>query len=65
MEILIPKEVAPMVRRPIATLAYWRSVGKGPQFGHIEGRVVYRKADVERWIEEQYRAQTGGAGDAA
>jgi Helix-turn-helix domain len=61
MEILIPREVAPMVRRPLATLAYWRSVGKGPKFGHIEGRVVFRKADVEAWIQEQYDAPQGAA----
>jgi predicted DNA-binding transcriptional regulator AlpA len=57
MNLLIPKEVSPLVRRPEATLAYWRSVGKGPKYAKLNGRVVYRKADVEAWIQEQYDAE--------
>lgn len=34
------------------TLERWRSVGRGPKFSKLSSRVVYRKADVERWAAE-------------
>lgn len=37
-------------RSPL-TLERWRSIGKGPRFARINGRVGYRKADVEAWVE--------------
>ena len=65
-KILIPEEVAPMVRRPPATLQYWRSMGIGPKYGKIAGRVVYRQRDVEQWVAEQFGdSKVGGGPDAA
>lgn len=51
-EILITEEVESLIRTPTATLAYWRSVGKGPAWFKAGRRVLYRKSDVERWIDE-------------
>jgi hypothetical protein len=37
--------------RAPATLRYWRSVGDcGPKSFKLGRRVLYRRADVERWI---------------
>lgn len=46
-------EVAEMTRTNPATLRYWRSVGTGgPKSFKLGRRVLYRRADVEKWIGE-------------
>ncbi|GJE45875.1 helix-turn-helix transcriptional regulator [Methylobacterium soli] len=35
------------------TLANWRSVGKGPRFTKIGGRVVYEESEIEKWEQER------------
>lgn len=37
------------------TLATMRRKGGGPKFAKLGHRIVYRLADVERWIEEHTR----------
>ena len=64
-KILSKRDVSEAYGWPIATLNDWRHKGKGPRSFLIGGRVAYKAEDVEQWIEEQYRAQTGNAGDAA
>jgi predicted DNA-binding transcriptional regulator AlpA len=65
-DILLIEEVSELTRIPLSTLRFYRHVGKGgPKSFKLGNRVAYKRGDVERWIEEQYRAQTGGAGDAA
>jgi predicted DNA-binding transcriptional regulator AlpA len=52
------REVSDYTRVPVETLRYWRQTGKGPQsFRMSARRVVYARADVERWIEEQRAAE--------
>jgi len=41
------------------TLEVWRVQGKGPAFVKFGRAVRYRKADLERWIEQQAREHTG------
>jgi DNA-binding transcriptional MerR regulator len=60
-KLLTKEEVAEQLRRPPATLAFWRSKGLGPRSAKICGRVVYRERDVEAWIAEQFSA-TGAGG---
>lgn len=48
------KELALRVRRPLATIRYWRATGTGPRGARVGGRVLYRVADVDAWIEQQY-----------
>lgn len=61
-QLLSTPEVAQMLRTPAATLRYWRHLGTGPKsFKLGPKRVVYRRTDVEAWLEEQY----SGSGDAA
>jgi hypothetical protein len=52
-DILTLAEVAEMTRTNPATLRYWRSVGAGgPDSFKLGRRVMYRRADVERWLGE-------------
>lgn len=55
--LLILPEVAEMLRRPEATLRFWRHVGEGPPSFKLGRRIVYREAQVIEWITEQQRAQ--------
>jgi hypothetical protein len=58
-ELLTPSEVAERERRPVATVKYWRAVGAGPRSANVSGRVLYRRADVESWLDEQFRKEVG------
>jgi hypothetical protein len=56
--LLTPAEVAERVRRPIATVRFWRATGIGPKGANVAGRVLYRESDVEAWIEDQFSEAT-------
>lgn len=43
-------DVGARVRRAPATVRTWRRLGTGPAFLNLGGRVLYRPADVERWL---------------
>jgi predicted DNA-binding transcriptional regulator AlpA len=54
-DLLDIPEVSKVTRVPEATLRYWRHKGTGPKsFKLGPRRVMYRREDVEAWIEEQY-----------
>ena len=54
MTLLSTAEVSAMTGIPANTLRYYRSIDRGPKSGKLgPRRVVYRKADVEAWIEAQ------------
>jgi predicted DNA-binding transcriptional regulator AlpA len=42
---------------PVGTLYQWRHRRTGPRCALIGRRIRYRRADVERWIEEQFEAE--------
>ncbi|WP_327047268.1 helix-turn-helix domain-containing protein [Microbispora sp. NBC_01189] len=50
-------EAAAYLRRPEGTLRQWRHKGVGPKGFRQMGRVVYRRSEVMRWLEEQERAE--------
>ncbi|MGB3258888.1 MAG: helix-turn-helix domain-containing protein [Ornithinimicrobium sp.] len=57
MDVMTTSEVAELLRTPQATLRYWRHTGTGPRsFKMGPRRVMYRRADVEAWVEAQYAA---------
>ena len=62
--LLTPEEVAERLRRPVATIRFWRSMRTGPKGARVAGRVLYRESDVEKWVAEQFAAEVGGP-DAA
>ena len=63
-ELLTITEVAELLRTPVATLRYWRHLGIGPASFRIGRRVMYRRSDVEEWINAQQRQSTHVASNA-
>jgi excisionase family DNA binding protein len=52
-ELLTTAEVAEMTRLSVSTLRYWRHAGTGgPASFKLGRRVMYRRADVEKWLAE-------------
>ena len=60
MDILDSKQVSAMTGLPVGTLRYWRHANLGPASFSLGRRVVYRRAEVERWIAEQEAATIRG-----
>jgi len=52
--LLTPSEVAERLRRPLATVRYWRATGVGPPSARVNGRVLYRESELEAWIARQF-----------
>jgi excisionase family DNA binding protein len=52
-ELLTVAEVAEMTRLSVGTLRWWRAVGEGgPASFKLGRRVMYRRAEVDKWLEE-------------
>lgn len=51
-DYLTTAELAAIVRAPTETVRYWRHVGKGPKSFKVGRRVLYARADVERWLND-------------
>ena len=58
-ELMTTEEVADFYRKPVATIRYWRNIGKGPKSAKIGARVAYRRGDVEAWLNEQFEQAAG------
>ena len=54
--ILTLTETAEWLKRPPATLRFWRATGVGPPSARVQGRVMYRRADVEQWLNGEFEA---------
>jgi predicted DNA-binding transcriptional regulator AlpA len=54
-EILHIEDVAAMCHKSVPTLRWLRSKGQGPRSGLLGRRVVYRREDVEAWIETAFQ----------
>lgn len=50
---LYARELAEFLGKSRQTLYMWRKQGKGPKWRMLEGRVVYRVADVNKWLGRQ------------
>ena len=55
-DLLTTAEVAQITRSPVSTLRYWRHLGTGPHSFRLGRRVVYRRADVTEWLNQQSEA---------
>lgn len=53
-QLLTIEEAAEALRTPVSTLRYWRHMNKGPKAARIGGRLMYRQADLESWLEAQF-----------
>lgn len=52
-------DVARLCRTSASTVRYWRHEKCGPVGTMIGRRVLYRRADVEKWLQDRYTAQNG------
>lgn len=50
--LLTPDELATYLQVKPTTLRDWRYKGDGPVFIRLAGHVRYRRADVDRWLED-------------
>ncbi len=50
-ELLTITEAADLVRAPVATLRYWRHLRTGPRCFRLGRRVLYRREDLQAWID--------------
>ncbi len=60
-QLLTIAEAALLLRAPVATLRYWRHLGTGPHSFRLGRRVVYRRDDLQSWIDacRHHGAPTG------
>jgi DNA-binding transcriptional MerR regulator len=56
MDLMSPLEVHKLTGIPVETLRYWRNRRVGPVSFKLGRKVVYDRADVERWVAAQRRA---------
>ncbi|MDB6136899.1 MAG: transcriptional regulator, MerR family [Verrucomicrobiales bacterium] len=52
-DLLTLPEAAELLRAPVATLRYWRHLGSGPRSFRLGRRVLYRRDDVQAWVDAQ------------
>jgi predicted DNA-binding transcriptional regulator AlpA len=57
-ELMTQHELAALLNISTATMANWRSAGKGPRYVKLGGKVKYRKIDVEEFINDSIRTST-------
>ncbi len=53
-ELLTITEAAELMRAPVATLRYWRHLGTGPRSFRLGRRVLYRRDELNAWIDAQH-----------
>lgn len=51
------EEVALRLRQSVHTLRYWRQQGIGPKSARFGRRVMYKRADVDAWVEAQFEEE--------
>jgi len=51
-DLIDNEELADILKRPVATIRYWKHVGYGPPSFKVGRRVMYRRADVETWLNQ-------------
>jgi len=61
VELLTQKEVASLLRLSPRTVERLRTTGMGPKFTCIGGRRLYRRNDVEAWVNSNVASSTAQA----
>lgn len=51
-EYMSTAELAELCRTSESTVRYWRHRGEGPQGFRVGRKVLYPRAEVNRWLEE-------------
>jgi len=52
-EILTAAQASEYLQIPQETLRRWRSLGTGPRHAKVGRHVRYRRAALDRWLEER------------
>lgn len=58
-DLLTADDVAEVLCLSVGTLANWRSIGLGPIYVKVGGRVRYRASSVNAWVADQERKVAG------
>ena len=61
-DLLTITEAAALLRAPVATLRYWRHLGTGPRSFRLGRRVLYRRDDLNDWIQSLHDQDDSRAG---
>jgi hypothetical protein len=54
-EFLTLEDLSDVIGAPVGTLRHWRQTGYGPKSAKIGRRVLYRRRDVEVWLEHAFK----------
>ena len=60
-DYLTTLEVAELCRTSPETVRYWRHTRFGPPSFRLGRRVLYRRADVQDWLDGLYADEVGGS----
>jgi DNA-binding transcriptional MerR regulator len=60
-DMLTISEAADLLRKPVATLRYWRHLGVGPKSFRVGRNVRYWRSDVIDWLNRQSGSNPGAA----
>lgn len=61
-QLMTVPEVADFLRRSPAQIRWMRQQGTGPRSAKIAGRIMYRRDEVEAWVELQFEQDQVSAG---
>jgi excisionase family DNA binding protein len=60
MDCMRTREAADYLAIPVSTLTKMRLTGTGPLYVKAGRTVVYRKSDIDAWLEGRLRRSTAG-----
>ncbi len=63
-QILGIEQLAEELNTSVNTIRYWRTTGYGPRSARIGRRVVYRRTDVDAWVDAQFEEAANQDGAA-
>lgn len=52
--LMTMEEVSAETRIPVNTLRFYRHKGMGPRFAKLGGRLMAKREDVEKWINDAF-----------
>lgn len=55
--LMTMEEVSAETRIPVNTLRFYRHKGSGPKFAKLGGRLMARRDDVDKWINEAFDSE--------
>lgn len=63
--LLTIDELGGRLKKPVATLRYWRHIGFGPPSAKFGRDLRYRESDVQAWIDDQFAAESSSGDTGA